>query len=143
MVRPCYLVVDQEYSGSISTRKLVIETAKFNVITAYSSQEALDTLRKYPGVDGIVLDSGMPDMPCESLVASLKKVNPSTPIILVGGPKGQRCDGADHYLESFQPVRLLELMQKLQPEQTAAVEQRDVELKEQSSPSSDSAEAGR
>lgn len=27
MVRPCFLVIDREYSGSISTRKLVIETA--------------------------------------------------------------------------------------------------------------------
>jgi hypothetical protein len=34
MDRPCFLVVDQEYPGSISTRKLVIETGKFNVITA-------------------------------------------------------------------------------------------------------------
>lgn len=131
MVRPCYLVVDQEFSGSISTRKLVIETAKFNVITAYSSQEALDTLQRYSGVDGIVLDSGMPDMPCEALVAGLKAISPTTPIILVGRPKSDRCDGADHFLESFQPVRLLELMQKLQPEQTAAVEQRNEELKNQ------------
>lgn len=133
MVRPCYLVIDQEFSGSISTRKLVIETAKFNVITAYSSQEAIDTFRKYPGIDGIVLESGMPDMPCDSLVKALKNINGSTPIILVGGPKGLRCDGADHYLDSFQPVRLLALMQKLQPEQTAAVEQRNEELKQHSS----------
>jgi hypothetical protein len=34
MDRPCFLVVDREYPGSISTRKLVIETGKFNVITA-------------------------------------------------------------------------------------------------------------
>jgi hypothetical protein len=39
MIRPCFLVVDQEHSGSISTRKLVIETAKFNVLTAYSGAE--------------------------------------------------------------------------------------------------------
>jgi hypothetical protein len=27
-MRPCFLVLDQEYPGSISTRKLVIETRK-------------------------------------------------------------------------------------------------------------------
>ena len=42
MIRPCYLVVDREFSANISTRKLIIETAKFNVITAYSGVEALD-----------------------------------------------------------------------------------------------------
>lgn len=63
MTRPCFLVVDREHSGSISTRKLVIETAKFNVITAYSSDEAIDTLRRFPAVSGIVLDAGMKDMP--------------------------------------------------------------------------------
>ena len=28
MIRPCFLVVDNEYPGSISTRKLVLESAK-------------------------------------------------------------------------------------------------------------------
>ena len=41
-VRPCFIVVDPEHSDSISTRKLVIESAKLNVITAYSAAEALD-----------------------------------------------------------------------------------------------------
>ena len=47
MLRPCYLVIDRETSNGISTRRLVIETeAKFNVITAYSSHEAIhDTLK--------------------------------------------------------------------------------------------------
>lgn len=36
MIRPCFLVIDREFPGSISTRKLVLETAKFNVLTAYS-----------------------------------------------------------------------------------------------------------
>ena len=42
MIRPCFLVVDREFPGSVSTRKLVIETAKFNVLTAYSGREALE-----------------------------------------------------------------------------------------------------
>ena len=41
MIRPCFLIVDQEYAGSISTRKLVIETAKLNVLTAYSPARSL------------------------------------------------------------------------------------------------------
>ena len=64
MTRPCFLVVDREHSQSISTRKLVIETAKFNVLTAYSAEEALELLRSHrpdmvladvqlPGMDGL------------------------------------------------------------------------------------------
>ncbi len=34
MVRPCFLAVDREYALSLSARKLIIETAKLNVITA-------------------------------------------------------------------------------------------------------------
>ena len=64
MPRPCFLVVDREHAGSISTRKLVIETAKLNVITAFSGREALETLARFPKVDAVVLDANMPDMPC-------------------------------------------------------------------------------
>jgi CheY-like chemotaxis protein len=132
MVRPCYLVIDQEFSGSISTRKLVIETAKFNVITAYSGPEALDTLRKFPAVDGIVLDAGIPGMTCEDLVARLKEISNSIPVVVVGSPRFQSCEGADHFVTSFQPVPLLELLQSLQPGPTVAVEERNVELKNKS-----------
>ncbi len=49
MVRPCFLVIDREFPGSISTRKLVIETAKFNVVTAYTAQtEAVRGLKRTP-----------------------------------------------------------------------------------------------
>jgi hypothetical protein len=41
MERPCFLVVYNDFSHSISTRKLVIESAKFNVITAYSAERQL------------------------------------------------------------------------------------------------------
>jgi response regulator RpfG family c-di-GMP phosphodiesterase len=129
MMRPCYLVVDQEYSSSISTRKLVIETAKFNVITAYSGQEAIDTLKKFPAVDGIVVDAGIPEIPCEELVARLKEISPAMPVIAVGSPRHQSCAGADHFVESFQPTPLLALLQSLQPNSTAAVEKREEKLK--------------
>lgn len=41
MPSPYFLVIDREVGGSISTRKLVIETAKLNVITAYSAAESM------------------------------------------------------------------------------------------------------
>ena len=67
MIRPCFLVIDREFPGSISTRKLVIETAKFNVITAYSGKEAIETFARFPAVSGVVLDGGLEDMACDDV----------------------------------------------------------------------------
>jgi len=129
MIRPCFLVVDREYSGSISTRKLVIETAKFNVLTAYSAKEAVEVLAKFPAVNGIVLDAGIGGMDCCILIDKLKEIAPKAVVILISLPGDKTCDLADHQLESFDPTRLLELLQQLLPEETAAIDRRDISLK--------------
>ena len=123
MIRPCFLVIDREFAGSISTRKLVIETAKFNVITAYSASEAIETLEQFPRVSGIVLDAGLRDMPPKDLISKLRAIVGAVPIVCVGSPSVQICPGADHYLEGFDPASILELLQRLEPEQTRAIEQ--------------------
>jgi DNA-binding response OmpR family regulator len=128
MVRPCFLVIDREYSGSISTRKLVIETAKFNVITAYSAEEAVDTLGHFPALHGVVLDAGIRDMKCCELVTKLKKIDGSLPIVVISAPGTHECPEADHLLESFDPAKLLALLQSLTPSETAAIEKRNEDL---------------
>jgi len=130
MVRPCFLVIDREYAGSISTRKLVIETAKLNVITAYSAKEAIETLERFPKVDGVVLDAGVRDMSCCDLIASIKAFLPALPIITISAPGTHDCPQADHQLESFDPARLLLLLRKLQPEESADIEVRNEDLSE-------------
>jgi hypothetical protein len=109
MIRPCFIIVDPEHSGSISTRKLVIETAKFNVITAYSGAEAVETLNKYPAVEGLV-EAGVRDVPCSDLVIQLKQIRPDLRIVVVGRPGHRHCDGADHLLENFDPKELMKLL---------------------------------
>jgi CheY-like chemotaxis protein len=128
MVRPCFLVIDREFISSISTRKLVIESAKFNVITAYNSAEAIDTLRKFPAVNGAVLDAGMRDMPCSELVRALKAIQPQLPVVVVQAPGAATCQGADHLLESFDPKHLLAVLERMEPEQTAAIEKQNESL---------------
>ena len=102
MVRPCFLVVDREYALSISARKLVIETAKLNVITAYSGIEAMATLAAFPNIHGAVLDAGLKDMPCRELVRDLK---PELPIVVVGAEEQYERDEEDYFLTSFEPNR--------------------------------------
>jgi DNA-binding NtrC family response regulator len=121
MVRPCF-------PGSISTRKLVIETAKFNVLTSYSAQEAIDTLKTFPALHGVVLDSEVGGMSCESLVERLKSINAAIPIIAICGPGDHPCTNAHYQLDSFEPRVLLELLRKLLQPQSAAIEKREEEL---------------
>lgn len=134
MTRPCFLVVDREFSGSISTRKLVIETAKFNVITAYSGPEALETVERFPRVDGVVLDAGLCDGSCVDLVKELKKVQPRLVVIAVSAPGADPVPNADHQLESFDPRRLLALLETLKPYETAAIEARNEDLSSEPRP---------
>lgn len=128
MIRPCFLVLDREHASSISTRKLVIETAKFNVITAYSAGEALETFATFPAINAVVLDSSVKDLPCDDVVAKLKSAAPELPIIVVRAPGGQSCAGADHYLDTFEPAKLLELLAKLRPREAAEIERQNEEL---------------
>ncbi len=124
LLRPCFLVIDREYAGSISTRKLVIETAKLNVITSYSGAEALETLAHFPNVSGVVMDGGIIDMPCAELARRIKDVQPSLPIVVVAAPGFTECPAADFQLESFEPAKLLELLKSLNPEKSREIEKR-------------------
>ena len=128
MLRPCFLVVDREFPGSLSTRKLVIETAKLNVLTAYSATEALETLRRFPAVNGAIIDLGVTDMTSEELVLGIKKLQPKLPVIVISSPGFDDCPSADFHLDSFQPAKLLEILKGLQPEATAEIERRNEQL---------------
>lgn len=113
MPRPCFLVVDEEFPGSISSRKLVIETAKYNVITAYSKEEAFETLRRFPNVDGVVMGtSDGPDF-CRKMVEEYRAINSKVPLILTSSDAMDSDHGADHAVPSFSPAKLLEKLQSL------------------------------
>jgi CheY-like chemotaxis protein len=128
MDRPCFLVVDREFPGSISTRKLVLETAKFNVITAYTGKEAIAILRRFPAVDGVVMDGEMDDIPADDLTRLIKKISPDTPVIVICAPGGPACPSADYRVESFQPQLLLDRLRRLKPGETEQIEKRNEEL---------------
>jgi CheY-like chemotaxis protein len=128
MNRPCFLVIDREFPGSISTRKLVIETAKFNVLTAYSGKEALEIFKKFPAVSGIVLDGGMDDVSCSDVALAAKQLQPKIPVIVIAAPGFNGCPEADYQIESFDPAKLLETLRGLKPQASAEIEKRNEEL---------------
>jgi DNA-binding NtrC family response regulator len=128
MVRPCFLVIDREFPGSISSRKLVIETAKFNVITAYSAYEAVETLQQFPAIDGAVIDEDIHGVPCNKLIKELRQIKPGLRVIVISGPDGAVCPEADFHVESLDPRKLLETLQRLNPEDVEAIEQHEERL---------------
>ena len=128
MIRPCFLVIDREFPGSISTRKLVIETAKFNVLTAYSGKEALTIFRRFPSVDGVILDGGLDDVSCDDVASEIKALQPALPIIVIAAPGFEGCPLADYHLESFEPAKLLEILRSIKPKESAEIEKRNEDL---------------
>lgn len=128
MVRPCFLVMDPEHPGSISTRKLVIETAKFNVITAYSGREAIATLERFPALDGAVLDARATDMPVDTLIERMRLIKQRIPVVVIAAPGIPEPAEANYTLESLNPRALLEVLKEICPEETDEIEQHDRDL---------------
>lgn len=112
--RPAFIVVDPEHPGSISTRKLLLETAKLNVLTCYSGAEAIGTLHRFPNVDAVVLNVDIRDIDCSEITRQMKAAAPNVPIILISGPgHNSGCKGVDHQLSTYEPKELLDLVHKL------------------------------
>jgi DNA-binding response OmpR family regulator len=114
MLRPCFLVVDWEFRGSISTCKLVIETVKFNVWTAYTGVEALQVFERFPGVSGVVLDAGLEDITCRAVAQTTKASQPSMPGGRHRRARHEDCPEVDFLLKSFEPAKLFETLKGLQ-----------------------------
>ncbi len=112
MPRPTLLVAEPEPLQALSVRKLVLETAKFNVLTAHSTREALDIVRLFPNVTGAVL-VGETSIDCEKVAAALKKAGNETPVIYLHASLGGRCDYAEHNLSSHEPEALTDLVRSL------------------------------
>lgn len=112
MPRPAVLVAEPEPDQALSVRKLVLETGKFNVLTAHSSAEALDIFHLFPNVDAAVL-VGEGSIDCKDVASKIKTINREVPIIYLHASIGGRCSHADHDLSSHEPEALLELVRGL------------------------------
>jgi CheY-like chemotaxis protein len=113
MPRPTLLVAEPEPEQALSVRKLVLETGKFNVLTAHSNREALDIFQLFPNVSAAVL-VGSTNIDCDDLGKHIKSsTNNNIPIIHLHASIGGRCAYADHHLSSHEPELLLELVRSL------------------------------
>ena len=131
MNRPCFLVVDREYPGNISTRKLVIETAKFNVLTAYDAHEAVTCLKRFPNVDGVVINATIADDDnCRLLIEDLRRVVRDIEIVITSAGGYRHCYQNEHHIDSLDPRKLLSCLQDLHEEATRRILARENEMSE-------------
>jgi CheY-like chemotaxis protein len=68
----------------LTSRKLVFESAGFDVLLARSGPEALELFQRHP-VDAVVLDYWMPRMKGLSVAREMKRLRPNTPIMVFSG----------------------------------------------------------
>lgn len=106
MPRPTLLVAEPEPEQALSVRKLILETAKFNVLTAHSTEEALDLFQLFPNVNAAVLVQGG-KLDCERIADRIKTITDKVPIV------GIRCGEVGHTVQSFDPEQLLNLLREL------------------------------
>ncbi len=112
MVQATFLVAEPKPQEGISARKLVLETALFNVVTAYDGHSALEMLDKFPTVDAVVVHSGLGEEGYRSLIAAASTPNNGVKrlIILISPNATVRDDRADFHLSSHDPKELLDLL---------------------------------
>jgi DNA-binding NtrC family response regulator len=109
-LRLVVLMIEVEQPEGVSTRKLVLETARHNVITAYSAAVGMKLLHRFPKVDAVVIHTEMDDYPFEQAVRELKQIGHDVPVIAISPDKDTDTSGADYLISSHDPQALLQLL---------------------------------
>ena len=110
------LMMEEEQPEGLSARKLVVETAKHNVLTAYTLSDGLDLLHRFPNVDVIMVHSHLLEQKPD-LLGEVKKTCPGKPIILATPFAHDTRPEADFVVDSHKPHDLVQLFSsgKLSP----------------------------
>ena len=111
-MRPTILVAEPEPLQALSVRKLVLETGKFNVLTAHSTSEALEEIETFPAMSAAVLVAE-DTLACDKIIKSIRTKIPRLPIVVLSPLDGFKISGADHIMSSHNPENLIMLMRQL------------------------------
>jgi CheY-like chemotaxis protein len=96
---------------ALSVRKFLLETRGYRVLTASSSEQALEIFRE-GGIDLVLSDLIMPYMDGNELIRRMKEISPEVPALLISGSVKafDRANRADAFLPkgACSPVEMLE-----------------------------------
>ena len=103
------LMMEEEQPEGLSARKLVVETAKHNVLTAYTLRDGLDLLHRFPNVDVIMVHSRLLDQKPD-LLSEVRRTCPGKPIVLASPFANDHRREVDYIVDSHKPHDLIQLL---------------------------------
>jgi response regulator RpfG family c-di-GMP phosphodiesterase len=112
IVRLVVLMVEVEQPEGISSRKLILETARHNVLTAYSGDDAVNLLQSFPNVDLAIIHTELEGKEFEATVHRLKEMRPDLYIVAISPVDSGKLEGVNIVLPSHDPQELLEFLAK-------------------------------
>src|SRR5271157_1313454 len=98
-----------DYKQGLHARRLILETAGYDVITASSGRIGLRLLLSHT-VHIVILDYRMPDMSGGAVACEIRRTHPRIPIIMLSGQVGvaKRASSAvDAFVAKGQPPAVL------------------------------------
>lgn len=104
------LMVEVEQPEGISSRKLILETARHNVLTAYSGEGAVNLLERFPNVDLAIVHTELEGKEFQATVRRLKQVRSDLYIVAITPVDSGKLEGVDTVLTSYDPQKLLEFL---------------------------------
>lgn len=103
------LMMEEEQPEGLSARKLVVETAKHNVLTAYNVNNGLDLLTRFPNVDMVLVHASLIQKR-PTLLNEVRTVCPKKPVILATPFANDSRPEVDYIVDSHRPHELLRLL---------------------------------
>ena len=103
------LMMEEEQPEGLSARKLVVETVKHNVLTAYTLKDGIDLLHRFPNVDIVMVHARLLEED-PNLLDEVKAVCPGKPIILATPFASETHPGVDFVVDSHRPQDLVNLL---------------------------------
>jgi len=113
MRRPTFIVAEPEPEQALSSRKLLLEAFKFNVITAHSETEMFELLDLFPNADALILHVDTPGQRAPDMFKEIKRKTPKMEVVALAPQAEYSGRIADHLVDSHKPEELLHLLQRL------------------------------
>jgi DNA-binding response OmpR family regulator len=104
------LMIEVEQPEGLSARKLVLETAKHNVITAYSGWSGIQLFKRFPDVDAVVIHVDVSNPDFDQVVAEIREIRPRVPIIALSPVGAQALPGVNYVIPSHEPHAILKVL---------------------------------
>ncbi len=109
-MRVIVLMIEIEQPEGLSARKLVLETSKHNVITAYNGSSGIQLFKRFPSVDAVVVHVDVSDIPFSEVVRQIRLIRPNVPIIALSPVGALAIAGVEYVIPSHEPQAILRVL---------------------------------